>query len=202
MPLRIRRGAFGAAVFLLAVTGSVGATLWYLRSGSPSTAGSVGSSVAGSATGVNFATDQAANYEAGQLGQKLLADLPALDGYAGLQIVRYGIEVDVVGAPSDAIQAAVARDDSQYQGKPIPIRYRSVRNSQQRLQAVADRLGADQGAWRQQGIELTSWGIDINSNTVQVSLAHYTKDYRDVLLARYGSDLLSVVPHDVLPAAD
>jgi hypothetical protein len=198
MPLRIRRGAFGAAVFLLAVTGSIGGTLWYSHSGSSSAASS---SVAGSATGVNFATDQAANYEAAQLGQKLLADLPALDGYAGLRIVRYGIEVDVVGAPSDAIRAAVARDDTQYQGKPIPIRYRSVRNSQQQLQAVADRLEADLGSWSQQGIELTSWGIDIDSNTVQVSLAHYTKAYRDALLAHYGRDMVSVVPHDVGPAA-
>jgi hypothetical protein len=205
MPLRIRRGAFGAAVFLLAVTGSIGGTLWYSQhsrstdSAAASTSAVVGAAGAAPATGIDFSQDQAANYEASQLGQRLLADLPPLAGYAGLQIVRYGIEVDVVGAPSEAIRAAVARDGTQYQGKPIPVRYRSVRHTQQELQAVADRLEADQGYWQQQGIELTSWGVEIQSNTVQVTMAHYTKAFRDALLDRYGSSLVSVVPKDVVP---
>jgi len=62
---------------------------------------------------------------------------------------------------------------------------------------ISDRIEVDQGYWRQQGIEPNSWGIGINSNTVQVTLAHYTKAYRDVLARYGGSDWLSVVPHDV-----
>jgi hypothetical protein len=173
----------------------IGGTLWYSHSTSTV-------ATAGSATGVDFSSDQAANYDASQLGQKLLADLPPLAGFAGLQIVRYGIEVDVVGAPSDAIRAVVARDDTQYQGSSIPVRYRTVRHSQQDLQALVDRVEADQAHWQQQGIELSSWGIDIDSNTVQISLAHDTKAYQDALLARYGSDWVTVVPHDVVTAGD
>src|SRR6185437_11852732 len=134
MPFRTARTTVGAVAFLLAVAGGLGATLWYSHAHSISSSAAIGPAGAGPATGVDFSQDQAANYEASQLGQKLLADLPPLAGYAGLQIVRYGIEVDVVGAPSEAIRAVVARDGTQYQGKPIPVRYRSVRHTQQELQ--------------------------------------------------------------------
>lgn len=179
-------------VFLLAVTGLISGTLWYSHSGPTGTpAGAV-------RTGVDFSQDPAANGAASDLGQKLLAVLPSLAGYAGMQIVQYGIEVDVVGPPSAAIQAVVARDGAQYQGKPIPVRYRSVRHTEQELQAVEDRIEADQRYWQQRGIDLTASGIDINSNTVQISMAHYTKANRDALLARYGGGWVSVVPHDVV----
>ncbi len=191
MPFRIRRGTFSAAVFLLAVIGLISGTLWYSRS-SHST--HPVSSVA--AADVDFSQQGDANLSAAQ--GDLWTDLPKFGSYAGAQIVSYGIEVDLVGAPTDAIRALVAREGPQYQGKPVPVRYRAVRHSQQQLQAVADRVEADDGYLRQQGIELNTWGIDIDSNTVQVSMAHYTKAYQDVLLARYGSDWLSVVPHDLV----
>ena len=192
MPFRIRRGTFGAAVFLLAVIGLISGTLWYSRS-SHSTH-SVAPAAAAHAAGVDFSQQGDANLAAAQ--GNLWSDLPKFASYAGAQIVSYGIEVDLVGAPTAAILAVVARDDPQYQGKPVPVRYRAVRYSQQQLQALLDRVEADDKELRQQGIELNTWGIDINSNTGQVSMTHYTKAYQDVLLARYGSEL-SVVPHDV-----
>jgi hypothetical protein len=154
----------------------------------------------GQISGPDFARDGNANFAAAQLGMKLLADLPPLPGYAGLQIVSYGIEVDVVGQPSAPVKTVVARDAQQYQGKPIPVRYRSVRYSERELDSVKAMLAADQAALAGQGIQLTTWGIDLASNTVQVGLYHYTTAYRDALRARYG-DRISVTPYDVRPAA-
>lgn len=139
------------------------------------------------ASGPDFARDGAANGAASQLGQRLLGDLPALPGYAGLQIVSYGIEVDVVGEPDAAIRAAVDRDTERYQGSPIPVRYRKVLNTEQDLKALSDRISADRDEWLKDGIQLSSWGIDITTNTVRVTLSHYTDGYRDALVAAYGN---------------
>jgi hypothetical protein len=197
MPLRIRRGAFGAAVFLLAVSGSVGGTLWYSQD-SRSTHSAGTSAVVGAFPGVDFQQGEA-NYATSQ-GQ-IWTDLQLLPSYAGLQILRSGIEVDLVGPPTDAIRAMVAREGPRYQGKPIPFSYRSVRHSERQLQVIDDRIEADLGYWQQQGIQLTNFGIDLDSNTVQFTLAHYSKANRDALLARYGgSDWVSVLPHDVAPS--
>jgi len=96
MPLRIRRGAFGAAVLLLAVTGTIGGTLWY--SGHSRTTGSGvadRSAAAGITTfpGFDFSRDQDANYAAAQ--GHIWIDLQQFDSYAGAQIVSTGIEVDL-----------------------------------------------------------------------------------------------------------
>jgi hypothetical protein len=203
MSFRTARATVGAVAFLLAVAGGLAATLWYSHAHSTSSSAAIGPAGAGSAAatsaaaaGIDFSQQGDANLAAAQ--GNLWSDLPKFASYAGAAIVSSGIEVDLVGSPTDAIRAVVARDDPQYQGKPIPVRYRSVRHSQQELQAVADRLEADDEYWRQQGIELTSWGIEVQSNTVQVTMAHYTTAFRDTLLDRYGSDRVSVVAKDIV----
>lgn len=145
--------------------------------------------------GVDFSQDEAANYEAAQLGMRLGRYLPSLPGYAGLQIVRPGIQVDVVGEATPEMRAVVARHALRYQGKEIPVSYRSVRYSEKELQAVAKQVSADQDDLAKRGIELSSWGIDLDSNTVQIKLAHYSDAYRDALIERYG-DRVTVYPHD------
>jgi hypothetical protein len=150
--------------------------------------------------GPDFSRDDAANFAAAQLAQKLLAELPSLPGYAGLRIVSYGIEVDVVGKPSAAMHAVVDRDTQQYQGNVIPVRYRKARYTERELKALQDQITADRNEWLTQGIELTTWGVDVPSNTVQIGLATYTPGYRIALHARYG-DRISVTPYDVRPVA-
>jgi len=195
MVLSVRRswGIAGALVFLVAVASALYLTL--VHAGGRAQPGSQLP-----VNGVDFSRDGNANFAAAQLGMRLLADLPSLPGYAGVQIVRSGIEVDVVGKPSAAIRAVVARAEQPYQGKDIPVSYRSVRYSEQELDALKARLDADSAGLAAQGIQLTTWGIDLGSNTVQVGLDHYTTAYRDILRARYG-DQISVTPYDVRPAA-
>ena len=145
--------------------------------------------------GVDFSQDEAANYEAAQLGMRLGRYLPSLPGYAGLQIVRSGIQVDVVGEATPEMRAAVARHGMRYQGKEIPVTFRSVRYSEKELQAVAKQVSADQEDLAERGIELSSWGIDLDTNKVEITLVRYTKAYGKVLLQRYG-DRVTVYPHD------
>jgi hypothetical protein len=152
--------------------------------------------VAAHATGVDFATDEAANGQAAQLAMRLERVLPPFPGYAGMHIVTYGIEIDVVGAPPAAARAAIARYGMQYQGRQIPVRFRAVRNSQAQLQAVTSRIGSDRDGWVSQGIEPTTWGIDLDTNTVEIRLAHYQAAYAAALIGRYGDRFVSVYPHD------
>jgi hypothetical protein len=148
------------------------------------------------AGGPDFSRDDAANFVAAQLAMKLMSDVEPMEGYAGLQIVSYGIELDVVGSPSDAMRAAVARDAQVYRGSPIPVRYRAVRNSERDLQALTEVIAADEPEWAAQGIQISMVGPDIATNTVSLDLSHYTAAYRDALIARYG-DRVTVTPHDM-----
>lgn len=185
MAISARRwvGITATVLLLLVVAGGIVETLSHsnsARAGGPA-----------NSAGVDFSRDADANFAAAQ-------GLPGLDAfasYAGYQIVSYGYEVDLVGPPTAAIRAVVDRNDPEYKGKPIPVRYRSVRHSLRELQALTKRITADDGHWQDQGIELSSWGPDIDSNTVQIRMTHYTKHYRDALIAHYG-DEVSVYPHD------
>ena len=147
--------------------------------------------------GIDFSQDEAANGAASQLGQRLLRDLPGQPGYAGLQIVRTGIQVDVVGEATPEMRAVVARHALRYQGSEIPVSYRSVRYSEKELQAVASQVTADRDDWAKRGVEFSSWGIDLDTNTVKIALLHYTKAYGTALLERYG-ERVTVEPRDVV----
>lgn len=190
MALQVRRsaGIAGALVFLVAVAGTVYATLSH---SSP-----LSVIDARHPAGIDFSQDLDANLAAGNLSGQLALDMSRQPGYAGYRIVRYGIEVDVVGKPTAAERAIVVRDTPQYRGKDIPIRFRSVRHPLRELQALTERISADEPHWREQGIRLSTWGPDIISNTVQISMEHYTKAYRDALIGYYGNEV-SVDPHDV-----
>lgn len=145
--------------------------------------------------GVDFFQDQEANNAAGQLANRLDRFLSGLPGYGGLQIIRTGIRVNVVGGPTPEMRALVARHALRHQGSEIPVSFRSVRYSKKELQTVQNRITADQDGWAKRGIELSTWGINLDSNTVKITLVHYTKAYGTALLKRYG-DRVTVYPHD------
>ena len=56
--------------------------------------------------------------------------------------------------------------------------------------AVISRLAADRKWLAQQGIELSQWGPDPVSGKVRVYLVHYSEDARQVLVNRYGQDIV------------
>jgi hypothetical protein len=190
--LQVRRsvGIAGPLVFLVAVAGTVYATLmgWNPLAASHADRPALSS-------GIDFLRDPDANYAAAQ--GLLSAHLATFPNYAGDRMVSYGIEVEWVGSPSDAVRAVVARDDPQYLGKPIPVRFHSVRHTFRELQALMSHIEADHGFWQQQGMQWSGLGPNPATNTVDISLFHYTKDYGAALIARYGSDWVTVYLHDV-----
>jgi len=58
-------------------------------------------------------------------------------------------------------------------------------------------MEADTGFWKQQGMQWSWLGCNVTSNKVDIQLPHSTKAYRDALIARYGSDWVTVDPRDV-----
>jgi len=151
-----------------------------------------------SAGGQNFAEDKDANGAAAAVASSIRSDLTTHPGYAGVQIVGYGIEVSLVGRPDRTVRAVVARDDRSYRGGLIPVRYRSVRYSEQELLAVEDRIVADQAWWDARGAELSMCRPDLETNTVRIWLVRDPDRYRAELLARYG-DRVSVDPQPMQP---
>ncbi len=134
----------------------------------------------------NFYDDESANFAASQMGQRLLAELPEWDSYAGLQIVRQGIQIDTVGAPPGAMRAAAAAGAGSFGGEKIPIIYRSVARSERSLKALGARVMAARSSWLRSGINISSWKIDLASNTVEVSLARYSTQAARRLTDAYG----------------
>jgi hypothetical protein len=56
--------------------------------------------------------------------------------------------------------------------------------------AIMERLSADHEWLAGQGIQLSQWGPDPGSGKVRVYLAHHSDDARQVLVSRYGQDLV------------
>jgi hypothetical protein len=192
MAISARRSVISAAVVLVLAAGLTGCAQQQVvqpAAKQPAT------------SGPDFSRDNDANFAASQLGQRLLADLPPMPGYAGLQIVSYGVEVDVVGEPSAAMRAAVDRDALRYQGNVIPVHYRKVLNTEKDLKALSDRIFADREEWANQGIQLSSAYIDLATNTLRIDLSHYTDAYRDALIAKYGNRI-TVTPQDITNYGD
>ena len=189
MTFRVRRtvGVLAAAVLLVAVAGGVAATVLHSMTASPA-------SCATPAGSIDFWQDQAANLAAGNAIGRFPDELFRQPGYAEIQVVPCGIEIDVVGKPT-AVELAIARDVSQYQGSDIPVRFRSVRYSQEDLKATMRMIEADAADLSKQGIQLSSVGINAHDR-VEIGLAHYTPAYRTILRHRYG-DRISVDPYDL-----
>ncbi|MFL6161159.1 MAG: hypothetical protein ACJ74U_02930 [Jatrophihabitantaceae bacterium] len=194
MAFGVRRllGVLSAAVLLTAVAGSVYATLLRPATGQESPGSRA--SCATPAGPIDFWQDQAANLAAGNAIGRFPDELFRQPGYAEIQVVPCGIEINVVGKPT-AVELAIARDAPQYQGRDIPVRFRSVRYSERDLKATMRMIEADAADWSKRGIQLSFVGINAHDR-VEISLAHYKPVYRTVLRLRYG-DRIVVHPQDL-----
>ncbi len=143
----------------------------------------------------NFFTNVDANFAASQVGQQLMTQLDQVAGYAGLQIVSGGVEVDSAGSSAAEAVSAIAGTSRTLSGVTVPIVIRQVANSQADLQQLVSQVGNDRSMWSGQGMDITAWGVDVPSNSVMVMLAQYTTQARDALLAHYGNRI-TVDPRD------
>lgn len=183
MRTRKHRGSIAAAALI-----ATGMAASVVLSGSDA-------STAAPVTSPDFYNATDANYEASQMGQRLVGDLKGAAGFAGVRIVPSGIEVDTVGAPVRNMLTTVSGDLGTYLGLPIPITYRSVTRSQSLLDGIDAQITADQSSWAARGVSLSAWGVDPTSNTVLIKLAKYSGHAADLLTALYG-DGVSVYPAD------
>ena len=125
--------------------------------------------------------------------QDVGTSLDADPTYGGVRITATGVEVSVVGTPSGPVQAAVEGLRSR-----VPVRVRPVRNGLAALTALTSRLDREHARWHGEGVELSGWGPDVESNRVSVTLARYSDAAAERLRTAYGPGLLRVERGDVV----
>jgi hypothetical protein len=152
---------------------------------SVSIAGCGGASVRAGAS--DYTTKHALNTKAQLIADPLGAELQDDPTYGGMKIVPRGIEVDVVGRGSDALNSAIAQVK-----KSVPVQTKAVTHSWEALQALTSRLNQDQPKWRTKGVLLSMWGPDVSSNRVKVWLSKYDGAAAAALTAAYGADSVVV----------
>lgn len=146
--------------------------------------------------GARFGSDPALNFAASSVAQGLTGSIASDASYGGLQITDDGIELSVVGAPSARITNAVAATATASvaalrgvaaapaDGR-VPIKIRTVAHSMAQLESVTSSIGAD-ATLPASGIDLSSWGPDVVSNTVVVHLRHYIPQAAEIIKAKFG----------------
>lgn len=150
----------------------------------------------------NFTNDQEANAAAAAAGETITSELASDPTFAGAEITPDGLVVSVVGTPSvklvnslAAARSVAARSAVTTEGAAIdvPVTTRTVRYSQEDLDAATAQIDADFYTWQAQGVDLTSWGGDTESNQVEVVLENYTPEAAAAIEAAYGP-IVSVSP--------
>lgn len=107
----------------------------------------------------------------------------------GVSITRAGLRVSVAGAPTAALRQAIG---SEADGVPVTIQ--TVAHSQLQLQAVQAKITHDLAYWSRRGIRITTWGPDVTSDKVSVTLARYSAGAAAEITARYGESWVAVSP--------
>jgi hypothetical protein len=89
--------------------------------------------------------------------------------FAGIRIDGDTVEVWTSDADDGAFAAAA-------RAQRVPVRVRTAERSWTELTTVRDRIGRDAGALRAAGVDLVSWGPDLLSNGVVVTVTDATRD--------------------------
>jgi hypothetical protein len=105
----------------------------------------------------------------------------------GTAITASGLQVTVAGHPSASLTRAIA---SQADG--IPISIRAVPHSEAQLEHVQAEITADLKYWTARHVHITTWGPDLSSDKVSVTLSHYSARSAKLITARYGTAWVSV----------
>ncbi|WP_157887889.1 hypothetical protein [Frondihabitans sp. PAMC 28766] len=114
--------------------------------------------------------------------------------YAGSQVTSDGLEIEIAGAPTLVETSMVSADLANeinligdYSVNSIPIAFRQVQHAQSELKSLTDAITSDKAYWSSQGVGLSSWGPDVQSNTVKVWLTNYSDAAAAEIQTRYGS---------------
>lgn len=128
--------------------------------------------------------------------QAALAELTA-NVFGGVRIDSGRWVVSIVAG--EPLSTAV-RDRLQEAAGAVPIRYETVAHSLADLTTWTDTLTEERDNLLDAGVELTSWGPDLPSNSVQVTLGTYTPAAEHTLRHAFPEAPLTVVPESNRPA--
>jgi hypothetical protein len=187
---RQRMQLIGAATGILVAASAVTISFGLIGdSGSPSPSASVPSST-------NYATDSTANAEAQAVLEDFLTPLDESDDatFAGAWIGPEGIFVGVVNdSPSSLL--AEALNNAIKSG--IPVHTRGAQYSLVQMRALVRRISGDLSYWRGRGVEISTVGTDVTTNSVVVTLESYEQASVAAISAHYPSEPIVVPPTSV-----
>ncbi|WP_157695523.1 chymotrypsin family serine protease [Nakamurella panacisegetis] len=75
---------------------------------------------------------------------------------------------------------------------PVAVHLETVAHSVADLQKVQDQISLDQAYWRSQGASMVQYGPDSSTNKISIVLNKYDSAIAAEIIARYGSDVVSV----------
>lgn len=136
-------------------------------------------------SGPDYSKDGSANQKAAEVASQFVPAMEKDASYGGLTIVSSGLRVGVVGTPSTAVAQALSG-----MRKKVPVATWPVRHSLRELKTLTARIDGD--TWRDQGINLSSWGPDEATNVVVITLTKYRPEAAKQLADAYGSTWIRV----------
>lgn len=113
------------------------------------------------------------------------------NAYAGQTTTDSGVVVYVVRGEAAPFLAALRSAALDLKGE-YSLRY--VANSWVKLDGLTRRMAGEQEqeALAADGVQLASWGPDVASNRVVITLRHYSSRAAGLLVSRYGSGLVAI----------
>jgi len=144
----------------------------------------------------DYLHDQAHNHQARLFAEDVQTALQSQSNFGGLRITSGGVEVSLVGSPASSERNAVTTAATNRHIKElgttvdtsqaVPVTYRQVRYTETDLAYLTSRLDADQDSLEAAGVDMSSWGPDVVSNTVVAHLRVYSDAAAAYLQSRYG----------------
>ena len=152
---------------------------------------------AGLSSSLNYATNLQANRTADQAAELYEPAIEHDATFGGLVITDSGLRMDVVKDGASTAGVALARSGTLTSARTnmaamVPVTLRMVNNSLADLQSLTATLDKAAETWKAKGVVMSSWGPDLDSNKVLVTLQTYSSDAAAQLIATYGSSVLAV----------
>jgi len=146
-------------------------------------------------TAGSYLTDVGLNLTAEAASDKVVDAATSADvvgfsnSYAGVSIVTSGLEISLSGAPPASVLAAISTS-AVTSGVPVSIRKVSYSSSQ--LEQLTKSIFADEPKLRSEGIALSYFGPEYDSNRVVVHFKQYSSALAAQMTARYNSSMLAI----------
>jgi hypothetical protein len=148
----------------------------------------------------DFEGDSLLNETATEVAAMLTAAIENEPNYAGVRIIRSGVELSIVGTltPAESFAVADARVHGTGQltdiaavpsGSQFPITVRRVRYTMKQLSTIVAQITSDT-ALADRGITVSAVGVDVDKNIVDLSVVPYSEQIERLIHDKYGAAVL------------